>query len=133
MSEIKPPPEGGERPHETAQWAYYGEWIEFTAGYRRYRRRLARADDGSWERVVVEHETRNGWAHVGKRVAEGIEIGQVMAATLIEDLASELAAEVENRYERTKDHPAMAWRYERDMEAVARAREFLQRLNERGP
>jgi di/tripeptidase len=44
------------------------------------------------------------------------------AVEAMTDAADELAAEIECRYESTKDHPAMKWRYERDMETVTKAR-----------
>ena len=44
---------------------------------------------------------------------------------IVKDLADELEAEVEHRYASTKDHPAMKDRYDRDMEAVLRARAAL--------
>jgi hypothetical protein len=89
-----------ERPTPTAQWAYVGEPVEFDVdmaeGYigfeiiRRYRYRRARLDDGSWDRLVVEHQTRNGWAHVGKKVAEGIAIGRALEALLPMDVRDNL-------------------------------------------
>lgn len=124
--------EGGERPHETAQWAYYGPWHEFDAGYLKYRWRWAEADDGGWKRAVIEHQTRNGWAHVGKRINTGVAIGMALAATLIEDLANDLSAEIDHRYG-DDVHPAMQGRYDRDMAVVDRAKAFLAAFVERGP
>lgn len=69
-----------ERPFESARWGYYGSWREIEVDHRKYRFRPARADDGSWDRIVYQHETRNGWSNVGKKVNEGIEIGLAVAA-----------------------------------------------------
>ncbi len=44
---------------------------------------------------------------------------------LLTECANDLEAEVESRYVRTKDHPAMALRYERDMEPVIAARALI--------
>jgi hypothetical protein len=41
------------------------------------------------------------------------------------ECADSLEAYVEHEYVNTKDHPAMKWRYERDMEDVYRARALL--------
>jgi hypothetical protein len=48
------------------------------------------------------------------------------AEKVIQNLADELEAEVEGRYRATKSHPAMASRYERDMETVRVARKWLE-------
>lgn len=50
-------------------------------------------------------------------------IEQVVKA--LRDCADELASGVEDRYVATKDHPAMKWRYERDLEPVTVARAAL--------
>jgi hypothetical protein len=52
------------------------------------------------------------------------------AVEALEAAAEELAGEIECRYESTKDHPAMKWRYERDMETVTEARATLAALRE---
>lgn len=44
---------------------------------------------------------------------------------LLKECANDLAAEIEHRYDRMKDHPAMMPKYERDMEPVTRARAAL--------
>ena len=41
------------------------------------------------------------------------------------ECADDLAAEIEHRYDRIKDHPAMTPKYERDMVTVRRARAAL--------
>lgn len=146
----EPPEDEGELPHPTAKWRYFGEWVEFQANRRMYRYRLARADDGSWERYVVEHQTRNGWAHVGKKVNEGVAVGRVMAATglhdaellrhyetihmlerIVEDLAAELTAEINQRYGAPDVHPAMQKRYLRDLSTVHEAAEVLKEARNR--
>jgi chromosome segregation ATPase len=43
----------------------------------------------------------------------------------LQECADSLEAYVEHEYVSTKDHPAMKWRYERDMEDVYRARALL--------
>lgn len=50
---------------------------------------------------------------------------QRLAAVLVE-LADDCEAEVEHRYKGIKDHPAMTPKYERDMDAVRRARAALE-------
>jgi hypothetical protein len=45
----------------------------------------------------------------------------------LNECADSLEAYVEHEYVNTKDHPAMAWRYERDMEDVYRARALLKK------
>lgn len=119
--------EAVERPFPSAQWGYVGEWTEFEANHRRYRWRVARADDGSWARIVVQHQTRNGWDTVGKKVNEGITIAWELAATLIEDLARELADEIDARYGE-EVHPALWHKYEQDTATVKRAKKFLSLL-----
>jgi hypothetical protein len=44
---------------------------------------------------------------------------------ILREIVSDLEAEVEDRYRGFKDHPAMARRYERDIEIVNRARLYL--------
>jgi hypothetical protein len=44
---------------------------------------------------------------------------------MLRELANDLASEIEARYERVLDHPAMKMRYDRDMEIVERARAIL--------
>lgn len=47
---------------------------------------------------------------------------------LVAELAADLEGEIEARYAGTKDHPAIARRYGRDMEPVRRARAYLATL-----
>ena len=54
------------------------------------------------------------------------ELAPYMLAALIE-CADELSAMVEHHYAQTKDHPAMARRYERDMAPVVAARTAITR------
>lgn len=44
---------------------------------------------------------------------------------MTKELADDIEAELEARYEGMKDHPAMKRRYDRDMESVIRARALL--------
>lgn len=45
----------------------------------------------------------------------------------LKECSDELAEMVEYHYTKTKDHPAMKRRYDRDMEPVIKARELLKR------
>ena len=49
--------------------------------------------------------------------------------SMVNELADELEAEVEGHYHGIKDHPAMARRYDRDMEVVIRARSLIQQID----
>lgn len=44
---------------------------------------------------------------------------------MVRELSDDLEAELNGRYEGTKDHPAMKRRYDRDLEPVLRARSLL--------
>ncbi|MDR7229932.1 hypothetical protein J2X45_001013 [Caulobacter sp. BE264] len=46
------------------------------------------------------------------------------------ECADDLAAEIEERYRETKDHPAMKRRYDRDMTPVENARALLRAIKE---
>jgi len=56
-------------------------------------------------------------AHLRKRIAD-LEIA-------LAECANDLAGEVDARYEKIKDHPAMGTRYKRDMASVYAARALL--------
>jgi ElaB/YqjD/DUF883 family membrane-anchored ribosome-binding protein len=55
----------------------------------------------------------------------GAEIEKLRA--LLKECADELADQVEGQYAKTKDHPAMKRRYDRDMQPVRDARAALER------
>jgi hypothetical protein len=46
---------------------------------------------------------------------------------LLKECADELADQIEGQYAKTKDHPAMKRRYDRDMQPVLDARAALER------
>lgn len=50
---------------------------------------------------------------------------EAKALEIIKDLADDLTDEIDHRYHDMLDYPAMRARYDRDMESVYRAREFL--------
>lgn len=76
-----------------------------------------------------------GWKH-DPEVADGLisadiadYVKEILALRgLLTECADDLDAEIEGRYDGTKDHPAMKRRYDRDRDAVVRAREFLAQL-----
>lgn len=75
---------------------------------------------------VSRPEGEYRWKHIAQRAEASL--GE--ASAIILGLAVELEGEVEGRYAEVKDHPAMARRYERDMDAVVQARAFLARNGE---
>lgn len=73
--------------------------------------------------VALRGDTYSSYEVLGVLGRSAAEIERLRS--LLKECADDLAAEIEHRYDRVKDHPAMLPRYERDMEPVTKARTAL--------